>query len=64
MGLMPPEFFDFIGSQIALAIEKAYPLTIFVSDDTIPPAESKKGGEVGGGWNQHDGFHVDVKFTF
>lgn len=64
LNLMPAEFFDFIGSQIALAIEKGYPLTIFVSDETIPPAESKKGGEVSGGWSQQDGFHIEVKFTF
>lgn len=64
LNLMTPQFFDFIGSQIALAIEKLYPLTVFVTDDTLPPEERKKGGEVGGGWSQNEGFHAEVKFTF
>lgn len=64
MNLMSSDFFDEIGFQIARAIEKLTPLYIFVSDDTIPLDQAKKGGEVSFGWSQAEGFHLSGKFTF
>lgn len=64
LSLMPDDLLDEIGNQIARAIEKLYPLEISVSDDTIPPTESKKNGEVDIGWSQSEGFHIEIKFRF
>ncbi|WP_210522047.1 hypothetical protein [Hymenobacter terricola] len=64
MELMPKEYYEETGYQVAHALDKKYSITAWVSDDTPPVSAAKRETSVDGGWSQSDGWHAGVTIKF
>ena len=61
---LPDNYLEETGFMLARAIEKKFPLDVFVSDDTLPVAKRKRSDEGEVGWSENDGFYVKYTFKF
>lgn len=64
MNMLPNEYFEETGYLLARAIEKKYPIDIYVTDDTLPAAQRKRGDYVKAGYSQEKGFYGEYGFYF
>lgn len=64
MDLLPAGYYEETGYLLARALEKKYPIDIWVTDDSTPAAERKRGDSAEAGWSQKDGFYAKYKFEF
>jgi hypothetical protein len=61
---LPDNYLEETGFMLSRAIEKKYPLDIFVSDDSLPVSKRKRSDQGEAGWSENDGFYVKYTFKF
>lgn len=64
LAMLPNEYFEETGYRLARAVEKKYPINIFVSDDTLPVAKRKRGDYAKGGYSQEKGYYFEYGIRF
>jgi hypothetical protein len=61
---LPDNFLEETGLMLSRAIQKKYPISVFVADDSIGFKNRKNIQIIDASWSTNQGFYVEYSFTF